>query len=97
MSIYKHYFIDLNIIGFDFSNGFRCSDVHRFDELNNLSIKIFELIFYQVQNKWRHKLIPIEFCKKSSDRVIDLEIYKYHYILIKKRNVFSGDHNKNFI
>ena len=45
----------------------------------------------------RHKLIPIEVSKNDSDRVIDLAIYKNHYVLIKKLNVFLGDHNKNFL
>ena len=31
-------------------NGFKCSDVHKFNELGNLSVNIFELIFYQDQN-----------------------------------------------
>ena len=43
------------------------------------------------------KLIPIEVSKNDSDRVIDLAIYKNHYILIKKLNVFLGDHHKTFI
>ena len=60
VSNYKHYSDELNIQGFDFTNGFKCSDVHKFNELNNLSISIFELGFYQDQNKWRHKLIPVE-------------------------------------
>ena len=97
VSNYRQYFIELNIQGFDFTNGFRCSDVHRFNELNNLSINIFELIFYQDQNQWKHKLIPIEVSKKDSDRVIDLAIYKNHYALIKKLDVFLGDHNKKYI
>ena len=42
---YKQYFNDLNINGFDFTNGFKCSDVHRFNELNNIFIIIFELNF----------------------------------------------------
>ena len=88
---------DLNIQGFDFTNGFKCSDVHKFNELNNLSIDIFEIKFYQDQNKGRHKKIPVEISKNNSDRVIDLAIYKNHYILIKKLDVFSGDHNKKFI
>ena len=33
-------------------------------------------------NKWRHKLIPIEVGKKESDKLIDLAIYKNHYVLI---------------
>ena len=97
VSNYKQYFDELNIQGFDFSNGFRCSDVHKFHELNNLSVNIFELNFYEDQNQWKHKLIPIEISKKNSDRVIDLAIYKNHYILIKKLDVFLGDHNKKFI
>ena len=97
VSNYKPYFDELNIQDFDFSNGFKCSDVHKFNELNNLSVNIFELIFYQDQNQWKHKLIPIEISKNNSDRVIDLAIYKNHYILIKKLDVFLGDHNKKYI
>ena len=87
----------MNINGFDFTNGFKCSDVHKFNELNNLSVNIFEINFYQDQNQWKHKLIPIEVSKNDSDRVIDLGIYKNHYVLIKKLDVFLGDHNKRFI
>ena len=97
VSNHRQYFNELNIQGFDFTKGFRCSDVHRFNELNNLSVNIFELNFYQDQNTWKHKLIPIEISKNNSDRVIDLAIYKNHYVLIKKLDVFLGDHNKKFI
>ena len=96
VSNYRQYFNELNIQDFDFSNGFKCSDVHKFNELNNLSVNIFELNFYQDQNQWKHKLIPIEISKNNSDRVIDLAIYKNHYVLIKKLDVFLGDHNKKF-
>ena len=85
---YKQYLNELNIQGFDFTNGFKCSDVHKFNDLNNLSINIFELNVYQDQNKWRHKLIPVEISKNNSDRVFDSAIYKNHYILIKKLDVF---------
>ena len=47
VSIYRHYFNELNFQGFDFFIGFKCSDVHNFEILNNLSINIFELIFCQ--------------------------------------------------
>ena len=97
VSNYRQYFNELNIQGFDFSRGFKCSDVHKFNELNNLSINIFELNFYQDQNQWKHKLIPIEVSKNDSDRVIDLASYKNHYALIKKLDVFLGDHNKKYI
>ena len=97
VSNYKQYFIKFNINGVDFSNGFKGNDVHRFNELNNLSVKIFEINFYQNQNKCRHKLIPIEISKNNSDRVFVLGIYKNHYIRIKKLDVFLGDHTKKFI
>ena len=97
VSNYRQYFNELNIQSFDFSKGFRCSDVHKFNESYNLSVNIFELVFYQDQNNWIHKLIPIEVSKNNSDRVIDLAIYKNHYVLIKKLDVFLGDHNKKYI
>ena len=37
----KQYFSELNIQGFDFARGFKCSDVHKFNELNILSVNIF--------------------------------------------------------
>ena len=97
VSNYKQYFNELNIQDFDFNNGFKCSDVHKFNEINNLSVNIFELRFCQDQNQWKHKLIPIEVSKNGSDRVIDLAIYKNHYVLIIKLDVFLGDHNKKYI
>ena len=97
VSNYRQYFNELNIQDFDFTNGFKCSDIHKFNELNNLSVNIFELNFYLDRNQWKHKLIPIEFSRNNSDRVIDLAIYKNHYVLIKKLDVFLGDHNKKFI
>ena len=96
VSNYRQYFNELNIQGFDFTNGFKCSDVHKFNELNNLSVYIFEITFYQDQNQWKHKLIPIEISKNNSDRNIDLAIYKDHYVLIKNLDVFLGDHKKKF-
>ena len=38
VSNYKHYFKELNSNGFDFTNGFECSDFDIIIELNNLSI-----------------------------------------------------------
>ena len=88
VSNYKKYFNEINIEGFDFTNGFKCSDVHKYEKLNILSINIFRLNFYQDQNKWRHNLKPIEFKKKDSDKVIDLLVYKNEYVLINILNVF---------
>ena len=80
---YIQYFNELNFQNFDFTNGFKCTDVHNFNDLNNLSVNIFELSFYQDKNKWNHNLIPIEISKNKSDRVVDLLLYKNHYALIK--------------
>ena len=85
------------IDGFDFTNGFRRSDLHKFEKINTLTINILEINFYQEQNKWRHKLFPIEFSKSDSDRVIDILIYQNQYALIEKINVFLGVHHKIFI
>ena len=97
VSNYGPYFNELKFQSFDFKNGFKCSDVHRFNELNNLSVNRFELYFYQDGDKCKHNLIPIEISKNKSENVIDLLIYKNHYALIKKLHVFLGDHNKSFV
>ena len=97
VSNYIQYSNELNFQSFDFTNGFKCSDVLRFIELNNLSVNIYELNFYQDNDKWKHNLLPIEISKKESDKVIDLIISKNHYALIKKLHLILGDHNKNFV
>ena len=97
VSNYRQYFNEIKIQEFHFTNGFKCSDVHKLNEINNLSFNIFELTFYQDQNQWKHELIPIEVSKNYSDRVIDLLIYKNRYAPIKKLIVFLGDHHKTFI
>ena len=53
-SNYRQHFNELNIQLFDFTKGFNCSDVHIFEKLDNLSINIFELNFFQDQNKCRY-------------------------------------------
>ena len=99
VSKYRQYFNELNLEGFDFTNGFNCSHVHKFERLNNLSNNMFESKFYQGKNNWKQNLIPIAISKNISDRFVDLLIYKNHYALIKKINAFlrDRDHHKNFI
>ena len=94
---YLQYFNELNFQNFDFTNGFKCSDVHRFNELNNLSVNIYELNFYQDGDKWKHNLIPIEISKNESNKVVDLLIYKNHYALVEKLHVFLGNDNESFV
>ena len=93
----KQCFNELNVGGFDFTNGFKSSDMHRFEKIITLSINIYQSIFYQDGDKWKHILIPIQISKNESDKVIDLLIYKNHYALIKKLHVFLGDRNKSFV
>ena len=97
VSNYRQYFYELNIQGCDFTNGFKSSDVHKFEKLNILSINKFELNSYQDQNKWKHKLIPMEVSKNESDREIDLINYKKHYVLVKKLQICLGNHNCIFV
>ena len=47
VSNYRQYFDELNLDGFDFTNGFKFSYVHKIENLKNLSINIFDLYFYQ--------------------------------------------------
>ena len=76
VSNYRQYFNELNIEGFDFTNGFKCSVMHKFEKVNNLSINIFEINFYLDDNKWKQKLIPLELHKDKTDKVKDSLIYK---------------------
>ena len=50
----------------------------------------FESNFYSDQTKWKYKIIPYEVSKNETDRVVDLQIYKTHYVVIQKLNVFLG-------
>ena len=59
-------FTGINSDGFDFSNECKCSDVQKLEKINKLSIKLFELNFYQEKTKWKHNLIPIEISKRRS-------------------------------
>ena len=69
-------FTELNIDGLEFTNGFKCSDVQKFEKLNKLSNNKIELNFYQDQNKWKPIVIFFVISKSESDRVFDLLIYK---------------------
>ena len=67
VSNYRQFFKELSIEGVDFTSGFKCSGVHKFEKLNSLTSKILEVNIYQDQNKGRHNLIPIEMSKDDSD------------------------------
>ena len=67
--------------------------MYNFEKLNKLSINIYELGF----DENKYKLIPNEISKNESDKVIDLLIYKNHYVLIKKLNVFIGKRDCRYV
>ena len=69
VSNYKQYFKELSIDGFDFTKGFKCSDIHGFEKLYKLSKNIYELSFYQDGDKRKHNLILIEISKNESKKV----------------------------
>ena len=97
VSNYNQNFNEINIDVFDLTNGFKCSDIYRFEKLNNLSIIIYEKNFCQDGDNWKHNLLPIETSKNESDKVIDLIFYKNHYALIKNLHVFLGNHINCFV
>ena len=72
---YVQYFNEINFQTFDFTNGFKCSDVHRFNELNNLTVNINELNFYQDGDKWKHNLLPIEISKMNQIMLLTMLLY----------------------
>ena len=78
MSNYRHYFDELNIEGFDYSKGIKCSVVDRIEKVKNSSINKFEFYFHQYQNKWKRNLKIIEISKKNQ---INLLTYYYTKII----------------
>ena len=90
-------FDHLSLQGFDFSDGFKCSDVRIFEKLNNLSINIFQLFFYHDQNEGKPNFIPLDIIFINSDKVFDSLISKNQYVLIKELQVFSSWHDSKFV
>ena len=78
VSIYRQCFKKLNIGGFDLTIGFKCSDVHKFGKLNNLSSNMSELNFYRDQKIYKHKLTPIGVFLK----MIKIELSTCYFIKI---------------
>jgi hypothetical protein len=78
---YEKYIDELNIEGIEFP--ITLQDVKKFEKQNNINVNIFE---YIEESK---KLNPIH-CSKNGEgvRVIDLMLYKDHFILIKKLHTF---------
>ena len=93
---YITYRNELNIDNIDFSNGMKITDIPKFENLNNeLSINVFE---YSTDEDNDYKLVPLYISKNIENRrIIDLILYKNHYILLKKLNVFIGKHDNSYV
>ena len=96
VSKYKPYQNELNINDIDFTNGMRIIDIPKFEKLNNhLSINVFE---YSKEEDNEYQLVPLYISKNIENRrIIDLILYKNHYILLKKLHVFIGKHDNCYV
>ena len=96
VSKYEPYRNELNIDGIDFTNGMKIVDIPRFENLNPaLTINVFE---YCTKDDNDYKLVPLYISKNTENRrIIDLILYKNHYILLKKLHVFIGKHDNSHV
>ena len=96
VSKYIPYQNELNIGDIDFSIGMKITDIDKFENLNNqLSINVFE---YSSDDDNDYKLVPLYISKNLENRkIIDLILYKNHYILLKKLHVFIGKHDNIYV
>ena len=96
VSKYIPYQNELNINDIDFTNGLKITDINKFENLNNqLSINVFE---YTTDEENDYKLVPLYISKNIENRrIIDLILYKNHYILLKKLHVFIGKHDNIYV
>ena len=89
VSNYRQYFDEINIQGFDFTNGFRCSDVHIFEKWNTLSINIIELSSYPDQNNWKKKVLISKLAKTIQIELLIYWLKKSLVSLNKKTFLFE--------
>ena len=96
VSKYIPYKNELNINNIDFINGMKITDIDKFENLNTqLSINVFE---YTTDEDNDYKLIPLYISKNNENRrIVDLILYKNHYILLKKLHVFIGKHDNCYV
>ena len=96
VSKYIPYKNELNITDIDLTNGMRITDIDKFENLNNqLSINVFE---YTNDDDNDYKLVLLYISKNNENRsIIDLFLYKNHYILLKKLHVFIGKHDNSYV
>ena len=89
VSDYKQNFDEINFEGFNYTNGIRCSVVHKFEKLNKLSVDIYELFFNKIVmngnifNTYRNrkKINQIKLLTYYSIKIIRLSLKNYMYFL----------------
>ena len=74
-SKYRQYFVESNLEGFDFTIGFKYSDIQEIEKFKNISIIISNLGFIKIKKR-KITLLPIEIKKTDSTRVVHLIFYK---------------------
>ena len=74
----------------------RITDIDKFENLNNqFTINVFE---YSKEEDNEYQLVPVYISKNIENRrIIDLILYKNHYILFKKLHVFIGKHDNIYV
>ena len=95
VSKYEPYKKEIIITNIEFTNGMKFIDISRFKRLNpTLSIKVFE---YSTDEAIDFRLFPLYIFELNDyRRIIDLILYKNHYILLKKLHVFIGKQDRRF-
>ena len=83
---YKPFINELNINDIDLTDGMKIKDINKFEKLNNnQSINVFEL-------EKDKTLVPLYISENYLDKtIIDLLLYKNHYILIKKLHLYINN------
>ena len=71
-------------------------DIPKFENLNNqLAINVFG---YSTEEENDYKLAPLYISKHNEKRrIIDLILYKNHYLLLKKLHVFIGKYDNSYV
>ena len=71
-------------------------DIDKFERLNrSLSTYVYDLA---KSEDFKHMLVPLYISIKFlNGRIVDLTIYKNHYVLLKKLHTHVGNDQKSFV
>ena len=93
---YGPYRNELNIANIEFQDGMKIVNIPRFEILKpTLAINLFE---YSTDEDNDYKLVPLYIAENNENRrIIDLILYKNHYILLKKLHVLIGKQDRRYV